>query len=70
MADFSLNLPSWAIQLGFRLEGDYGTHGDLALWKDGKFIKAWPYFRPQPNIYEMEEFLNKYESEGEECLAE
>jgi hypothetical protein len=69
MADLSLNLPYWAREKGYRAFGDFGTHGDLMLLKDGSMVKAWPYWNQQPNIFEMEEFIKRYESEGEECLV-
>jgi hypothetical protein len=69
MADLSLQLPAWAVQKGYRAEGDFGTYGDLMLLKDGGMVKAWPYYEQQPNIFEMEEFIREYENEGEEALS-
>jgi len=69
MADFSWNLPYWAVQKGYRAFGDFGTHGDLMLLKDGGMVKAWPYWSRQPSIFEIEEFIREYENKGEEALS-
>jgi hypothetical protein len=69
MADLSINLPTWAFWLGYRAEGDYGTYGNLSLFKKGELVKEWSSWERQPNIFELEEFIKEYESEGEECLV-
>ena len=63
MADFSLNLPAWARQIGYSAEGDFGTYGALTLFKDGKLIKTWGELEKQPNIYEIEGYLLELEKE-------
>jgi hypothetical protein len=60
MKDFSINLPSWAYQLGYRLEGLEGTYDDLYLYKDREVVKRWLWNRT-PNIYEMEEVIKEIE---------
>jgi len=57
----SLNLPTWAWQLGYRLEGNLGTVGDLYLYKDGHVVKTWWHPDEAPNIFEMEEVIKEIE---------
>jgi len=61
MRDMSLNLPTWAWQLGYRLEGDLGTVGDLFMSKDGKPVRAWRHPAKVPDIFELEEIIRKEE---------
>jgi len=69
MADFSLNLPSWAFRKGYRTNGDSGTYGSLRLFKGARIVRVWAYDEPQPNIIEMEEIIQKNESNGKEALS-
>lgn len=62
MRDFSINLPSWAYNEGYRLEGGTGTWDELYLYKDMKLIKRWDWLAREPNIFEMEELIKEYES--------
>lgn len=57
MKDFSINLPSWAYNEGYRLEGGGGTYDELFLYKDGKVVKRWGWLERIPNIFEMEELI-------------
>ena len=61
MRDFSINLPSWAVREGYRLEGGLGTYDELYLWKGFNLIKRWSYTERIPNIFELEEFINAVE---------
>lgn len=60
----SSNLPSRAYNLGYRLEGNLGTIGDLYLSRDGRLIEVWRYPRRAPNIFEMEELIEGWEEFG------
>jgi len=60
--DFSINLPSWAIQLGYKLEGGEGTFDELYLYRDMKIVKKWNWLDRVPNIYEIEEVIQEIES--------
>lgn len=62
MRDFSINLPSWAIQLGYKLEGGEGTFDELYLYRDMKIVKKWNWLDRVPNIYEIEEVIQEIES--------
>ena len=62
MRDFSINLPSWAIQLGYKLEGGEGTFDELYLYRDMKIVKKWDWLDRVPNIYEIEEVIQEIES--------
>ena len=57
MRDFSVNLPSWAYNTGYRLEGGAGTYDELYLYKDGRVVKKWDWLERVPNISELEEFI-------------
>lgn len=61
MRDFSGNLPTWARQLGYRLEGGMGTWDELYLYKGFRVVKKWSWLEREPNIFEMEELINNYE---------
>ena len=61
MIDMSVNLPSWAYNEGYRLEGDLGTVGDLYLYKNGSVVQVWRYPKRVPNIFEMEEAIKEFE---------
>ena len=69
MADFSLNLPSWAIREGYKVKGEGGTYGSLLLYKGIRIVRVWGYDEPQPNIIEMEDFIQKNESKSKEALS-
>jgi hypothetical protein len=58
----STNLPSWAYNLGYRLEGDLGTIGDLYLYDvEGDPARTWYYPERSPNIFELEEIVKGLE---------
>jgi len=57
MRDFSQNLPTWARQLGYRLEGGAGTFDELFLYKRFKLVRTWGWLEEVPNLPEMEEFI-------------
>lgn len=57
MRDFSINLPTWARQLGYRLEGGTGTYDELYLYKGPRVVKKWNWLERIPNIFEMEEII-------------
>lgn len=61
MRDMSINLPSWAYNLGYRLRGNFGTIGDLCLYKDGSTVRTWYYPKSVPNIFELEELIRGLE---------
>ena len=58
--DWSINLPSWAIREGYRLEGNRGTYDNLYLQRHGRTIKVFDYNKI-PNIVEMEEIVRGLE---------
>ena len=62
MKDFSINLPSWAINLGYKLEGGRGTYDELFLYKRGYVVKKWGWLDNIPNIFEVEEVIKGYEA--------
>lgn len=62
MRDFSIVLPSWAVRLGYRLEGGEGTYDELYLFKDFRMVERWNYLDPVPNIFELENSINVLES--------
>lgn len=57
MRDFSINLPTWARQLDYRLEGGTGTYDELYLYKGFEVVKRWGWLEKIPNLFEMEEFI-------------
>lgn len=61
MRDMSINLPSWALRLGYRLAGDLGTIGELFLYRNDRAIRMWRSTESVPNIIEMEEILRNLE---------
>ena len=63
MRDFSINLPSWAVREGYRLNGGTGTYGDLYLFRNGNLIRWWEYPKSSPNILEMEDIIVKHKSQ-------
>ncbi len=62
--DMSINLPSWARIIGYRLEGNLGTVGDLYLYKNGEVVRVWLYPNKAPNIFELEEIIRGLEWES------
>ena len=62
MRDYSINLPSWAYHLGYRLQGLGGTYDSLELWK-GFELKRIFEFDKIPNIYEIEDIIKELENE-------
>jgi hypothetical protein len=63
MRDFSIVLPSWAVQLGYRLEGGQGTYDELFLYKDFNVVRIWGYLEKSPNVFELEDFIVDIESQ-------
>ena len=63
MRDWSTNIPSWAYREGYRLEGGQGTYDELFLIKRGKYLKRWNCTDRIPNIFEVEELINDFESQ-------
>lgn len=63
MRDMSVNLTSQAYYLGYRLEGDLGTIGNLYLYKDGQTVATWFYPKRAPDIFEMEDVIGNLERE-------
>ena len=63
MKDFSIVLPSWAIRLGYKLEGGEGTYDEMFLYKDFRLVRKWSYLEKVPNIFELEAFINEIESQ-------
>ena len=63
MRDLSINLPSWAYHLGYRLEGGVGTYDELFLYKDFRVVRKWEWLERQPSIFEMEEIVGEVERE-------
>ena len=61
MRDFSIVLPSWAVRVGYRLEGGTGTYDELYLLKDGEGVRRWDCMEPIPTIFEVEDLLNEIE---------
>ena len=58
MRDMSINLPYWAVHLGYTLEGNLGTFGDLWLKKNGEVTKYWrAYWDRAPDIMELEKYI-------------
>ena len=55
----SINLPTWAYNIGYRLEGEGGTYDDLYLCKDGRVVRL----EAIPNIFELEKLLAEVESQ-------
>ena len=62
MRDFSINLPSWAYNAGYRLEGGMGTYDELYLYKDGKVVRKWSWLERAPNIFELEEEIERLDN--------
>ena len=62
MRDYSINLPSWAYHLGYRLEGLGGTYDSLELWKGFDLVRVFE-FDKIPNIYEIEDIIKELEDE-------
>lgn len=58
--DWSINLPSWAYHLGYRLEGRRGTYDDLELYKDKKIVRMFEWYEV-PDIFEIEEIIREME---------
>ncbi len=58
MTDWSINLPAWAYQLGYRLRGMCGTYDSLHLLKYSEIIKTFEYDKI-PNLAEIEEIIIK-----------
>ena len=54
--DYSINLPAWAIQKGYTLEGMTGQYDYLYLYRDGKTKKIFEWNKI-PNIFEIEEII-------------
>lgn len=63
--DWSINLPTWAYQEGYRLEGRRGTYDDLELYKNFRLIRKFGYNKI-PNIIEIEEVIDGIESQEAE----
>lgn len=61
MRDFSIVLPSWAVRLGYKLEGGQGTYDELYLYKNLGLVRMWSYLEQVPNIFELECTLNELE---------
>ena len=61
MRDFSINLPSRAVQSGYTLEGLSGTYDDLDLKKDGKLVQRF-LWNEVPNIFGLEVIIDELES--------
>lgn len=62
MRDLSLNVPSWAYQLGYRVFGTMGTYGDFEIWNGFDLLKRFDW-NENPNIMELEEIFREIESE-------
>ena len=69
MRDMTLNLPTWAWQLGYELEGDMGSFGDLYLSKYRKVTKKFNYWEV-PNIFEIGEIISGIEGSYQWGLTE
>lgn len=67
MRDFSVNLPSWAYHLGYRLEGGVGTFDELVLKKRFRIVKVWSWLDRTPNLFEMEEVVKEVEEQDDGC---
>ena len=63
MRDMTTNLPTWAWYLGYELEGDLGTFGDLYLTKYRKLTKKFNYWEV-PNIFEIGEIISGLDSDA------
>lgn len=61
MRDWSINLPTWALEKGYTLMGYSGQYDDLELWKRFDLIKRFEYYKV-PNIFEMEDIIEEVES--------
>ena len=61
MRDWSINLPSWAYQLGYRLQGGMGAYDKLELYRNSKTVRIFDYFEV-PNIIEIGEIIEQEES--------
>lgn len=61
MRDLSVNLPSWAYHLGYRLEGGMGTFDELFLYKGFRIVRTWTWLDRIPNLFEMEEVVKEIE---------
>ncbi|KKM73764.1 hypothetical protein LCGC14_1407140 [marine sediment metagenome] len=61
MHEMSSNLPTWAWQLGYRLEGDLGTVGDLYMYRDGEVVQVWRHPKEAPGMIDIEEIIKKIE---------
>ena len=61
MRDWSINLPSWAYQLGYRLLGGMGAYDVLTLYRGPKIVRTFGYLEV-PNIIEIEEIIEQEES--------
>ena len=64
MHDMSLNLPYWARLQGYRLLGNYGTEGELYLYKGGDLMEVWRTRMETPSIIEIEEFIEDVRRNG------
>ena len=62
MRDFSINLPSWALHAGYRLQSLAGTYDSLELWKGLEKIREFEFDRI-PSIFEMEDIIKELEIE-------
>lgn len=66
MRNLFLSLPYWARLLGYKLEGNLGTYGEMFLYKNSETIKKWSGGDKVPNIFELEDFI--VEIEGKKVM--
>jgi hypothetical protein len=66
MRDWSISLPTWAYNKGYRLVGGMGTYDSLYLVKDildkdrWTYLQEWKYYEI-PNIFEVKEAVIEIE---------
>jgi len=62
MRDYSINLPSWAFNCGYSLQGLAGTYDSLELRKGFELIRVFEHYEI-PSIYEIESIIKELEIE-------
>lgn len=58
--DHNKNLPTWAYNLGYKLEGRTGSYDELVLYKERDIKRVFQYWE-NPSIVSMEEILREIE---------